>query len=301
MGIEIFKNNVSNVIATIGGIVTELNKALTFFAENIQPIRKYLNEFVPKVIKFMEDLNLSFVIITNVLDKYDWWSIPFSDLAISDLMILISEVVKLPYDEGKQRLDSLILDLYRRDNYSKLENIVKIWQLPYFERRRQIFLDALEAHKNFKYTLSIPTLACQIEGILWEWSWDNCPEDKKGKINKVRNFFNESLQYKEEFIEEIREYLQDQQDDLGNFLKYPAFEVEKQYQLYRINLFFKSPGLGTVLPSDYEKCSLNRNLIAHGLFLNFNQSSEINSLKLFLLLDLLNEIVTDYGQSTKNA
>jgi hypothetical protein len=59
-----------------------------------------------------------------------------------------------------------------------LEEIAsKWWSIGQFAARRQLIEDALRAHKEGKYRLSIPALLPQLEGIVTDWIFTQLPED----------------------------------------------------------------------------------------------------------------------------
>ena len=63
-------------------------------------------------------------------------------------------------------LKDVILTYYRQDNWEPLQDMVVGWQGDdLFARRMPIIRDALEAHIAGKYTLSVPALLPQVEGI----------------------------------------------------------------------------------------------------------------------------------------
>lgn len=100
----------------------------------------------------------------------------------------------------------------------------------------------------------------------------------------VKGFFTQKLEYDKKYQEKLKE------NSLN--LMVEIHEIQRQYYLDRIIKFFDSPGLEKIPPKEYEKLNLNRHLIAHGLYLGYDINGEINSLKLFLLLDLLNNILS---------
>jgi hypothetical protein len=56
---------------------------------------------------------------------------------------------------------------YQRDNYKYLIEAVQSWEShPLFVPRMHILKDALQAHCRGLYTLSVPALINQIEGVL---------------------------------------------------------------------------------------------------------------------------------------
>jgi len=73
-------------------------------------------------------------------------------------------------DEGRDTPESIrqiMVDYYEADHFNFLRDMVRDWKRnPYFADRMHIINDALEAHIEGRYTLSIPTLLPLVEGIL---------------------------------------------------------------------------------------------------------------------------------------
>lgn len=66
-----------------------------------------------------------------------------------------------------QNVRHLVVTWYRRDDCSLLKTMVEGWQgNPHFAPRMDIIRDALRAHVDARYTLSIPTLLPIVEGVL---------------------------------------------------------------------------------------------------------------------------------------
>ena len=78
--------------------------------------------------------------------------------------------VKALLDQGEatpQNVRQLVVTWYREDDCELLKAMVDGWNRnPYFVPRMDIIRDALRAHIDGKYTLSVPTLLPVAEGIL---------------------------------------------------------------------------------------------------------------------------------------
>jgi len=79
----------------------------------------------------------------------------------------LKEKVVLLHQQNKTRyVSQVVLGYYHRNNFERLKNTVATWETnPLFSSRMHIFKAALEAHCNGTYTLSVPALLAQIEGI----------------------------------------------------------------------------------------------------------------------------------------
>ncbi len=99
---------------------------------------------------------------------------------------LIQKVVEL-HQAGKTRfISQTIIGYYRRNNWEHLTETVGSWAAhPLFTNRLDIISDALDAHRQGKYTLSVPALLPQIEGILNDYIRANNLTAQLGKIQRV--------------------------------------------------------------------------------------------------------------------
>lgn len=172
------------------------------------------------------------------------------------------------YKQGRTRYVSrTIMGYYQRDSHSHLVDTVETWKShPLFSTRMHIIKDALQAHYDGRYTLSVPALLPQIEGILTEYVLANKLVAKFGKINQVYSAV----------IGEIDDY------SLSTW----AIASTLLYQLKNSTYVF----------TDFEKelrKSINtrkttRHTVSHGIVPRYDRP--IHSLKAFLLLDAISAL-----------
>ena len=149
---------------------------------------------------------------------------------------------------------------YSDKEYQQLHKLVKSLELnSIFKPRLGIVNDALWAHVQGKYTLSIPTLLAQIEGIIIDYRLIYDPNAKK-VIGK----------------DAIKETL-DNASGLGSLVLYEGLTEFIETTVFKKNDFNKL--------SVFNRKKLNRHIVLHGRQLNY--ASEINSLRAFLILDVL--------------
>jgi len=99
---------------------------------------------------------------------------------------LRGRVVELHKQGKTQYASQSIMGYYQRNNCENLARMVDDWESrPLFEPRMHILRDSLEAHREGKYTLSVPALMPQIEGILNDYVKDNNLAARFGKIQEV--------------------------------------------------------------------------------------------------------------------
>ncbi len=118
-----------------------------------------------------------------------WSEIPLGEMDLSESSELVDRLYDKPDEEVRRELDQAIPEYFRRDDYAPLSEMVASWHDEHFEERHHIFEDALWAHKQGRYTLSIPALAVQIEGIVRSLT----SEDEPGNAWIKR--FNEAFDF----------------------------------------------------------------------------------------------------------
>jgi len=305
------------------------NESLTEFAEIIGGFFINLSNFSEKILKKTDNIQgetfsdkidkfnlaiqLTAIDYINILIENKWWMIPDGDggLTLSE----IAELKKLNNNE----IDNFILKIYKDNDYKKLEDIIDNWETNnYFKRKMNILKKSFYAFKKENFSLSIHTLTLQIEGILRIWFWDCFQEDEKssGNIKSDIKELHFSEQNIGKFIEKIKIQLEKKIDLIIKEKKFNTKREEiffkekmlKYFKIDRIYRFFEQPatkpysyneksgGFQDIPPENLQKLSseirMNRQIVAHGLYAE-NDNDEINSLKLILLLDLINELIID--------
>lgn len=189
-------------------------------------------------------------------------------LAPSMPVPLVRHIKSLCKSSEFRKASRIIGGYYRKNGYSALDSVIEGWsQNRYFQPRMIIILDAFEAHKQRKYTLSIPTLLPQIEGIASDISKmgvATASKSRRVRLGKtklvVRQLVEESHQ---PFGHAIL-------DTLLAFIEEPLYksrDFETEYGIVR------------------KHTGLSRHGILHGLQIRY--ANYTNSLRLFLVLDIL--------------
>ena len=137
------------------------------------------------------------------------------------------------------------------------------WHLKAFKRRKSIFEDILRTYQENMIEISIYAIFPQIEGVVWDsFVRDNLLESDIESLIRKRNRKFVTVQYALKIIIE---------DTVG--------EGDIPYYLKCVKFVdFKDNG------------TLNRHTVQHGVSINFGTKE--NFLRLFFLLDFLNEILT---------
>ena len=156
---------------------------------------------------------------------------------------------------------------YQRQNHEQLINAVQEWESNHlFAPRMHIVKDALNAHCNGTYTLSIPALLPLIEGICNDYVRFNNLPVKFGNIEQVYNAA----------IGDVNSY------DLSTW----AIATTLLYQL-KTSTYVYSP-FEAELDKSLLARSTSRHTVLHGITINYDKP--VNSLKLFLILDALSAL-----------
>lgn len=189
----------------------------------------------------------------NILKRFGWWGI--SSLSFK----IYIEIEKQENLLEKKEVDEIICNFYNKDNFKNLESLLAKWkQNKYFERISEILDDAIYAHKNGKYTLSIPALMPNVEGI-------------------IRCFMNDEYGISEKsFIYIYKEF----KDNIKKFGDIMAGYVVQYIDILFCNFDPRNPD---------KVDDFSRHKLSHGFSSNYH--SEVNSLRLILYLDEIYNII----------
>jgi len=261
------------------------------------PVERFLEGFAA----FSDALSWRLAVSTYVLGMAGWSEVPLGKMTerelydallepfVERLWEISDEEVESELDtvieEIKGELDTAIFEYFRRDKYARLSELVDGWDR--FDDRHQVFEDALWVHKQGRYTLSIPALAAQFEGIVRDEVNDY------GESTSWRNTFLDTFGHNRE-DPPLPSNLEDFLTEFGKSLIPERFsrveEARKYFTLTRIQELFDRKDF-----KDPESSStVNRHVILHGVFRTFE---EFESLRLFFVLDLLHEAVGLYREA----
>jgi len=138
--------------------------------------------------------------------------------------------------------------------------------------RRQLIEDALGAHREGKYRLSIPALLPHLEGIITDWIFTQLPEDNVpwGTESKTKRF---------------RDLVLD---------KPPTVSTYERIVSSVIDFIVDGPVLQTFRRwlDQIERAFPNRHVVEHGRY-DDSLFDQENSIKLFLLLDTVYYILSN--------
>lgn len=224
--------------------------------EDYKKLYESLQPALGELAQFAERLRKEVKLTAKVMRKTEWWFCP----SLSGNLPTISIAVE-SYTRGNRRsITQMMKKIYQSNECTYLKEVVEGWSdNPFFGPRMHIIRDALEAHINGKYNLSIPTLLPQAEGI----AGDYCKARKIEITGKERSKGGVKIK---KAIES----------------KIGPDRLATETLLWTIeNSAYES----TDKIKDPFKKKLNRHGILHGQYKNYGYCS--NSLRCFLLLDAL--------------
>ncbi len=239
-------------------------------------------------LRFAEDFPVALAITSVTFARGGWSEVPLGNMALSELTPLVERLWDEP-DDGvvRRELDGAILAYFRRDGHAELSGMVSGWE-ERFAGRHGTFEEALIAHKEGLYRLSIPALAAQVEGVLRDLTREY------GRRRRWLERFNDVFGF--EYDPQRPPPPPDLKEEMLRFGTLPAperyeaaEEMRRRFTLRRINELYDN---GDLSDPEYAS-SVRRHAILHGVFGSFG---ELESLRLFFLLELLHDAVSEYEE-----
>jgi len=213
--------------------------------------------------------------IIKAFQECNLWLAP-SMLELSD------KVTQLYYEGKKQVIPSVISRYYKKNDWYILKKTVYNWNNNrFFRPRMNIINDALDAHMNGKYTLSIPALLPHIEGITLDIIKKyNLPKIDKPLIYTKEQYGTDGV------INSPSRAFSEMPIDAFNFEDFIAIESLLYY--LESTLYFSPKGKRKGLRDLKKDSQLKRHTILHGIQINY--ATHMNSLRCFLALDVISLI-----------
>jgi len=271
-------------LARIQETMNEISQAL---AKSMQPLVESLQSLQKQWGKLTQGLQQSLLKLTQGLAERERIVQAFQacDLWLAPSMIELTDKVVQLYDDGKKQvIPSMITHHYKKNNWTILKKTVSNWECNRFFRPRMgIIYDALEAHINGKYTLSIPTLLPHIEGIAREIVKEyNLPKLHEPLICREVHCGKYGVKtWPSAVFGKVA---------INDFEGWVAAE----------SLLYFLEGTLYISPGDFQKdlerlkrkSKLNRQSILHGVQIKY--ATSMNSLRCFLALDILSSLIDSY-------
>ena len=88
----------------------------------------------------------------------------------------LSKIIKQLGENNIQGARSTLVEYFTPDYIERCSS--KWWTLVQFNERKKLLQDALDAHRNEKYGLSIHALLPQVEGIITDWVYEKISESE---------------------------------------------------------------------------------------------------------------------------
>ena len=170
--------------------------------------------------------------------------------------------------EGRERyISAKIIGYYHRNHYARLNEAVASWEShPLLAQRMHILRDALSAHQERRYTLSVPALFPQIEGVLIDFVATNGID---ARLRSIKDVYEKVI---------------------GNPLDYDmstwVIATTLLYQLQTSTYLFSD--FRTEVTKSLNTRVVTRHTVLHGISIRYDKA--MNSLRAFLLLDAISAL-----------
>ncbi|MGC2236178.1 MAG: hypothetical protein WA584_08455 [Pyrinomonadaceae bacterium] len=205
----------------------------------------------------------------DLLRSFGLWLVP---ILIPYPLAQIAEYLNLNNEETARNL------LVAFCNSEFLEKLVSAWwHIQEFQFRRSLIEEALWAHKERKYHLSVSTLLPHIEGIIVHWEFNQGMNTRFRAESRIKDFQNTTQgEAKSPFL-----YNSVHGTTIDFILTGPVLSTFQNWQ------------------DDLDPAFPNRNAIGHGRYEPFLFTEEA-SIKVFLLLDTVKQLIAAQNQNLLN-
>jgi hypothetical protein len=231
------------------------NVAETIIRESTRGIEEAIDRFNPMLAK-----------ASAVMARHGWWLVRQLPLSF------YSDVANHDEEVTREVITNYILAYFSQNQWERLAKMVDGWNFNGFSSRREHFQDALEVHRQGRYTMTVPGLVFQVEGIVREFilTTDNFTHHR---FEPVRRIFQEKF-------DQLNAIPQDRK------ITYEDVELIENYH----NLAVLGRLYDTYRPEEGQAPeTVNRHAIGHGLWTGYNTVEA--STYLFLILDMLHAMM----------
>lgn len=250
--------------------VKQMNSAIIEAMPNSSLISKALRQAIEPLIETLDKISPDLIIqkfekSAQIMFKNGWWFIPTMPVPFYTKLAEVEDI-------NKNNLTDYLVKHY--NEHSRLDNLINRWKLNEITDNKEIFEDALWAHKQSKFSLSVPALTIQVE-----WT--------------LRSYFNQKLDksihvYYRELKKQYEQTINNQENlDYGEIFERFSKIQNIKFIENGFKMFTKSFDPGK--PRDFD--DLHRNPLFHGQFKNYD-TIELST-KLFLFLDMIYSILND--------
>jgi len=238
--------------------IEPIQETIKNFQISIAPILKQQQEFIELIERLEKDKEGT----RDVMLQSGWWLTP----SLMDVPAhWITNAVTKYQNGNKRAIFDLFKKVYQSKNCEHLEHTVTSWSKSTLFKPWEIhILDALFAHKNKQYNLSIPVLLLVAEGVASEFC-------KKNSISVGRSKSKEKIQ--NAVMAHYR--------SSNNLL---LSDLDLLQGALDTTIYQNTSAIGAKL----RKNILNRHAVMHGIKKDYGKMK--TSLQAFMLLDMLGEL-----------
>lgn len=263
-----------------------LEQQLPFIQSVMASFAQAMSQYVAPLLKLQEPL-LRIIEserqrkrVTVAFQECNLWLAP-------SMIELCEQITQLYYEGKKQVIPSIISRHYKKNDWAILKKTVNNWRSnKFFRPRMEIILDALDAHIDGKYTLSVPALLPHIEGI----ALDIIKKYDIPKLDKPLIFTKDTYGSNGVVTSPSRVFAQ----AAATFSFEEFIAIESFLYYLEKTLYFSPHGIRKGLRTLKKESQLKRHAILHGVQIKY--ATPMNSLRCFLALDVLSLINDDEGK-----
>ena len=275
---ESFTEAIQPILSNISEqfVQQQIRQALSeFYKLTIQyqaEIQRILTSFTEEISRSVEEAKATSQALGAPITRAGFWISPSAPFPLFSLL-------KRLVDNGEATPESIrqaIVGYFEADDFYYLKSMVDGWKRNlYFIDRMSIITEALDAHINGKYSLSIPTLLPLVEGIMIEIVGRRATKRESIKAwagNAIEKMYTDAM--REASKDAVIAYV-------TGITVYGKVEPENYFTPQRFPEWLKQHGL----TGDQV---LQRHAILHGVQKDY--ASKENSFRAFFLLDVLSWI-----------
>lgn len=261
LNLQPFENNLNWIDPPITPSLLDIPDISLEIDTALKPLKETLDKISPELI--IQNLEKS----AEIMFETNWWLIPSMPFPFYTQLIEFKDI-------NQKDLTDYLVKYHNEKDCIELDNLIKSWKLDEFNEKKEIFEDALWAHKKSKFTLTVPTLTVQVEGVLRNYFDPEFKPQIDGYRRKLKKKYTQTMKNKNEKLSYV--------DIFDNFTKMQNIKFLKNC----IDTFTES--FWGEKPRDFD--DIHRNALLHGQCKNYTREM---STKLFLFLDMIHYILSD--------
>ncbi len=234
---------------------------------------KVNKEFIARITKHLSEASKKSKIIHNEFLKFGWYFQNFDRYRIKDIYNVINSDLKNNKEEYIKVIDNFMNKQGEEDSEKIINSIVNM-----FPKRSRIILDAYNAHNQKLYTLSIPAMLTQIDGISNDILGKSFYSKVRGKDEPLTKQGLEKL-FKENNIDINKE-------GLDYAINYYPLEVLQSLivKIDDINIKYKNNEIYS---------TFNRHKVIHGFDTEYNKTNSNKCIAILGYLYNLKKVLED--------